>query len=73
MFSSEVSAKTQYYLDLDNKHVTPYYPPIPLVIERGERIYLWDTDGNKYFDMLAGFAAVSVGHAHPKITEAMVK
>jgi len=72
-FATEVSAKTQRILDLDNKYVTPYYPPVPIVIERAQRIYMWDTDGNKYFDMLAGFAAVSVGHAHPKITEAIVK
>ena len=51
----------------------PYYPPIPIVIERGSRVHLWDTDGNKYYDMLAGFAAVSVGHCHPKVTEAIVK
>ena len=52
--------------------MSPYYPPIPVVIERGERIYLYDVDGKKYYDMLAGFAAVSQGHCHPKIIKAMV-
>ena len=38
------TSKSQYYQDLDDKYVVPYYPPIPIVIERGSRIHLWDTD-----------------------------
>ena len=68
-----VSAETQKYMDKDEKHVCPYYPAVPVVCERGERIYLWDVDGKKYYDMLAGFASVSQGHCHPKIAEAMYK
>ena len=60
-------------LEKDKKYVTPYYPPIDIVTERGERIYLYDTDGTRYYDMLAGFAAVSQGHCHPRIREAMIK
>jgi ornithine--oxo-acid transaminase len=71
--AAAISRKTQHYIDKDNKHVAPYYPPVPVVCEKGERIYLWDVDGRKYYDMLAGFASVSQGHCHPKIAEAMYK
>ena len=53
------SARTREYLEMDKKHVTFYYPLPELVVERGERIYLWDVDGNRYYDMLGGFASVS--------------
>ena len=71
-FSVAVSAETQKYVDKDRKYVGKYCnTPDNLVIEKGERIYLYDIQGNKYFDMLAGFAGVSQGHCHPKIVEAM--
>jgi len=68
-----VTMKTQSYIEKDAKYVAPYYPPVPVVCESGERIYLTDVDGRRYYDMLAGFAAVSQGHCHPKIAEAMYK
>jgi ornithine--oxo-acid transaminase len=59
-------------MDLDDKYVAPYYAMAPVVMERGERIYLWDVDGRKYYDMMAGFAAVGQGHCHPKIRQALM-
>jgi len=47
------------------------YQPIPVVIEKGEGIYLWDTDGKKYFDFLSAYSAVSQGHCHPRIIAAL--
>jgi 4-aminobutyrate aminotransferase-like enzyme len=57
--SFAVSAKTQEYIDMEKKHVAFYYNVPELVVERGERIYLWDIEGNRYYDMLGGFASVS--------------
>ena len=57
----------------DEKYVCKNYAPLPIAIERGERIYVWDVEGNKYFDMLAGFGACSQGHSHPKILKALVE
>jgi|APSaa5957512535_1039671.scaffolds.fasta_scaffold249970_1 acetylornithine/succinyldiaminopimelate/putrescine aminotransferase len=54
-----VSARTQKYIEDESKYVTPYYPSPPVVIERGQGIYLWDVDGKRYYDMLAGFACVN--------------
>lgn len=72
-FAKKLSSKASYFANLDNKYVTQYYTPSPIVIDRGEGIHLWDVDGNKYYDMLAGFACVSQGHCHPRITEAIIK
>ena len=47
------------------------YHPLPVVLERGEGIYVWDTDGKKYFDFLSAYSAVNQGHCHPKIVKAM--
>lgn len=58
-FGTKLSKKSSRYAALDAKYVTPYYAPMPVVIDRGEGIHLWDVDGNKYYDMLAGFACVS--------------
>jgi acetylornithine/succinyldiaminopimelate/putrescine aminotransferase len=48
------------------------YAPVPVVLERGEGCYLWDTDGKRYYDFLAAYSAVNQGHCHPKIVEALV-
>ena len=47
------------------------YHPIPVVLERGEGVYLWDTDGKKYFDFLSAYSAVNQGHCHPKLVQVM--
>ena len=71
---SNLSAKTQRYLDLEKKYISQSnYVVAPLVIERGQGIYLYDVDGNRYMDMLAGFGSVSQGHCHPRIAETIAK
>jgi ornithine--oxo-acid transaminase len=54
------------------KHVARNYAPPPIALAKGERIYLWDVEGNKYFDFLCGYSSCNQGHAHPKIVEAMI-
>lgn len=62
---------SQYYLDLEKKYGAFNYEPLPVVLESGKGIYLWDTDGKKYFDFLSAYSAVNQGHCHPKIIEAL--
>ena len=54
-------------IELENRFGAHNYHPIPVVIERGQGIYVWDTDGTKYFDFLSAYSAVNQGHCHPKI------
>jgi len=67
----EVLSKSQYYIDLEDKYGAHNYHPLPVVLEKGEGIFVWDTDGKKYFDFLSAYSAVNQGHCHPKIIEAL--
>ena len=66
-----VSSNTQQYLDLENTYGAHNYHPIPVVLERGEGVYLYDVDGKKYFDFLSGYSAVNQGHCHPVIIKTL--
>ena len=58
-------------MNLENKFGAHNYHPLPVVLEKGEGIYVWDPEGNKYFDFLSAYSAVNQGHCHPKIVEAL--
>ena len=66
-----VSSNTQKYLDLENTFGAHNYHPIPVVLERGEGVYLYDVDGKRYFDFLSGYSAVNQGHCHPAIIKTL--
>ncbi|CAD7936098.1 unnamed protein product [Amoebophrya sp. A25] len=63
----------QAFIDTEEKYGAHNYHPLPVVLERGERCYMWDTDGKKYFDFLAAYSAVNQGHCHPHIVKAMTQ
>jgi ornithine--oxo-acid transaminase len=60
------------YMDREDKYGAHNYHPLPVVLEKGEGIYVWDVEGKKYFDFLSAYSAVNQGHCHPKIVNAMV-
>ncbi len=62
---------TAYYVALEEKYGAHNYHPLPVVIERGEGVYLYDVEGKQYFDFLSGYSAVNQGHCHPAIIKAM--
>lgn len=64
--------KTSEYINLENKYGASNYKPLDVVLTRGEGVWVWDVDGNKYLDCLAAYSAVNQGHCHPKILEAMM-
>jgi ornithine--oxo-acid transaminase len=68
----QVSDKTQYFLDLEDKYGAHNYHPLPVVLNKGEGIYVWDVDGKKYVDFLSGYSAVNQGHCHPRIIDVLV-
>jgi len=71
MLTATLSSKTQHYLTLEEQFGAHNYHPIPVVLERGEGVYLYDIDGNTYFDFLSGYSAVNQGHCHPRIIKAL--
>ena len=64
---------SQQAIDLENKYGAHNYHPLPVVLSRGEGVYVWDVDGKKYYDFLSAYSAVNQGHCHPKIVDAMVE
>ncbi len=59
-------------MTLENKHGAHNYHPLPVVLDRGEGVYVWDIEGRQYFDFLSAYSAVNQGHCHPKIVAAMI-
>jgi ornithine--oxo-acid transaminase len=70
---SSITDKTSYYLQLEEKYGAHNYHPLPVVLTKGEGVYVWDVDGKRYFDFLSGYSAVNQGHCHPKIIEALIE
>lgn len=66
-----VSSNAAKYLELEDQYGAHNYHPIPVVIEKGEGVYLYDVDGKKYFDFLSGYSAVNQGHCHPVIIKTL--
>lgn len=64
---------SQEAMDLENKYGAHNYHPLPVVLSKGEGVYVWDVEGKKYYDFLSAYSAVNQGHCHPKIVGAMVK
>ena len=64
--------KQQQYIDLEDEFGAHNYKPLDVVLSRGEGVWVWDVDGNKYLDCLSAYSAVNQGHCHPKIMNAMI-
>ena len=63
---------SQQAIDLENKYGAHNYHPLPVVLSKGEGVFVWDVDGKKYYDFLSAYSAVNQGHCHPAIVDAMV-
>lgn len=62
---------TRDYIEREEKYGAHNYHPLPVVLERGEGVYVWDVEGRRYFDFLAAYSAVNQGHCHPRIVNAL--
>ena len=68
-----VTDNTQHYLNLEERYGAHNYHPIPVVLNRGEGVFLYDVDNKRYYDFLSGYSAVNQGHCHPKIIATLVE
>ncbi|QGY46745.1 ornithine--oxo-acid transaminase [Maribellus comscasis] len=64
---------SQDFIKKEDKFGAHNYHPLPVVLARGEGVFVWDVEGKKYYDFLAAYSAVNQGHCHPKITEALIE
>ena len=65
--------KSKKLMELEDQYGAHNYHPLPVVLDRGEGVYVWDCEGKKYFDFLSAYSAVNQGHCHPKIINALVE
>ncbi|WP_312344217.1 ornithine--oxo-acid transaminase [Chryseobacterium binzhouense] len=72
MSTAEQTKNSQYFIDLEDKHGAHNYHPLPVVLDKGEGVFVWDVEGKKYYDFLSAYSAVNQGHSHPKIVDALV-
>jgi ornithine--oxo-acid transaminase len=72
MSTAEQTKNSQYYIDLEDQHGAHNYHPLPVVLDKGEGVFVWDVEGKKYYDFLSAYSAVNQGHSHPKIVDALV-
>jgi ornithine--oxo-acid transaminase len=68
---TEQSLDSKAIIELENKHGAHNYHPLPVVLSRGEGVYLWDVEGKRYYDFLSSYSAVNQGHCHPRIIQAL--
>jgi ornithine--oxo-acid transaminase len=65
--------KSQDYINKEEKYGAHNYHPLPVVLEKGEGVYVWDVEGKRYFDFLSAYSAVNQGHCHPNIINALTE
>lgn len=68
-----LSSVSSSVIAMEDKYGAHNYHPLPVVLERGEGVYVWDVDGKRYFDFLSAYSAVNQGHCHPVITRALIE
>ena len=68
-----ITANAQQFIDLEEKYGAHNYHPLPVVLNRGEGVFVWDVDGKRYYDFLSGYSAVNQGHCHPRIIKALTE
>jgi ornithine--oxo-acid transaminase len=72
LMTSAISEATHRFLALEEQYGAHNYHPLPVVLERGSGVHVWDVDGRRYFDFLSGYSAVNQGHCHPRIVQALI-
>jgi ornithine--oxo-acid transaminase len=70
--TASVSSLSQSFLDKEAQYGAHNYHPLPVVLQRGEGVYVWDVDHKRYYDFLSGYSAVNQGHCHPRIIQALI-
>lgn len=71
--SISASELAQHYIALEDQYGAHNYHPLPVVLNRGEGVFVWDVDGKRYYDFLSGYSAVNQGHCHPAIVQSFIQ
>lgn len=66
-----VTSNNEYFIELEEQYGAHNYHPLPVVLEKGKGVFLWDVEGKRYYDFLSAYSAVNQGHCHPEIIQAL--
>jgi ornithine--oxo-acid transaminase len=72
MSTHTITSPTEYLIDLENQYGAHNYHPLPVVLNEGKGVFVYDVEGKKYYDFLSAYSAVNQGHCHPKIINALI-
>lgn len=72
MSAQSTASQTDYFIDLENQYGAHNYHPLPVVLNKGKGVFVWDVEGKKYYDFLSAYSAVNQGHCHPLIIESLI-
>src|SRR3954468_10842241 len=67
------NSKAEIAIEKEERYGAHNYHPIPVVLERGEGVFVWDVEGKRYYDFLSGYSALNQGHCHPKLVEIFIE
>ncbi len=73
MLTNIADSTAEYFFKLEEKYGAHNYHPLPVVLDHGQGVFLWDVYGKKYYDFLSGYSAVNQGHCHPAIVAALIE
>ena len=73
MSTTHIQSATQHFLNLEEQYGAHNYHPLPVVLQKGKGVFMWDVEGKRYFDFLSGYSAVNQGHCHPTIINALIE
>lgn len=73
MLTHTLSQQSAHYLHLEEQYGAHNYHPLPVVLEKGKGVFVWDVDGKRYYDFLSGYSAINQGHCHPRIIDKLVE
>jgi ornithine--oxo-acid transaminase len=68
-----ISANTNYFIEKEEQYGAHNYHPLPVVLQRGEGVFMWDVEEKRYYDFLSGYSAVNQGHCHPRIIASLIE
>jgi len=71
--SKTAVSNSHFYLEKEERYGAHNYHPLPVVLTKGEGVFVWDVEGQRYFDFLSGYSAINQGHCHPKIIQALIE
>src|SRR3984885_2578303 len=71
MITDTTVSKAEYLMELEDRYGAHNYHPLPVVLEKGRGVYLWDVEGKRYYDFLSAYSAVNQGHCHPLIIDTL--